>query len=282
MVQMMADSVTNNKEELARKYAHLGELLSGYGRVIVAYSGGVDSVFLLKAAIDRLGPDNVLACIGVSESLAQSEYRGALSLAEKIGAPVQVVQAEEMENPDYLANTSQRCFHCRSDLYRLITQVAQEKGYDVVLCGANVDDLGDYRPGHRAAEKFGIVSPLQQAELTKSEIRALSQQLGLETWDKPAAPCLASRMAYGLEITAERLKQVEKGEEFLRSLGLRLLRVRHHGDLVRIEVDGDNIPIFLDPQRRTETVDFFKQLGFKYVSLDLQGFRSGSSNEVLA
>ena len=278
---MTVESGAKNDGELAAKSQRLGEILGGYRRVVVAYSGGVDSVFLLKAAIDRLGADNVLACIGVSESLAESEYRGGLEIAQEIGATVQVVQAEEMGNPDYLANTAQRCFHCRSDLYRLLTEVAQQNGYDAVLCGANVDDLGDYRPGHRAAEQYGVVSPLQQAELTKADIRALSKQLGLKTWDKPAAPCLASRVAYGLGITPERLKQIEKGEEYLRGMGFRFLRVRHHGDLVRIEVDAANIGVFLDEKRRGETVEFFKTLGFKYVSLDLQGFRSGSANEVL-
>lgn len=267
--------------EIGEKYQRLGEILSSYKKVVIAYSGGVDSVFLLKAAVDALGAPNVLACIGVSGSLAQSEYRGACEIAEGIGATVEVVTTKEIGNPEYKANTPQRCFHCKSELYSLLTALAAERGYDAVLCGTNADDLDDFRPGLQAGKKFRVASPLEEAHLTKNDIRVLSKQLGLTTWDKPAQPCLASRMAYGLEITPERLKQIEQAEDFLRSLGLRELRVRHHGDLARIEVTADQIATLTENRRREKIVNFLKNLGFTYVSLDLQGFRTGSANEIL-
>jgi uncharacterized protein len=275
--QMLRDSV----EELDGRYQRLQQILKRYGKVIVAYSGGVDSAFLLKAAVESLGADKVLAAIGVSESLAQSEYGKACELAEQMGAAVEVVHPEEMNDPGYQKNPPNRCFYCKSQLYRLLNDLAKQRGYEAVLCGTNVDDLGDFRPGLRAAKEYQVASPLEEAGLTKADIRVLSKRLGLETWDKPAQPCLASRVPYGMEITVERLKQIEEGEEFLRGLGLRELRVRHHGELVRIEVPTERIIELVTQPRREEIVAFFKKLGFSYVSLDLQGFRSGSGNEVL-
>ena len=266
---------------VAEKYQRLQKYLGLHKKVIIAYSGGVDSVFLLKVALDCLGADNVLACIGVSGSLAQSEYKAACDIAEAIGAHVEVVHTKEISHTDYQANKPDRCFHCKSELYNLLKDLAVKDGYDAVLCGTNADDLSDFRPGLQAARKFDVASPLEEAGLTKNDIRILSKELGLKTWDKPAQPCLASRMAYGLEITPERLKQIEEGEEFLRGLGLRELRVRHHGNLARIEVPSEKICELVQEDCRREIVAFFKNLGFTYVSCDLQGFRSGSANEVL-
>lgn len=275
----MATATT--KKQLAARYRKLQEILNSCRKVLVAYSGGVDSTFLLKVAVDCLGRQNVLACIGASESLAGSELETAGEIARQIGAEVQIVYPREMSNPNYTANSADRCFYCKSELYQLLSKIAQHGHYDAVLCGTNADDLGDFRPGLRAAKKFDVKNPLAEAGLNKDDIRVLSKKLALATWNKPAQPCLASRMAYGLEITPERLKQIEKAEEFLRSTGLYELRVRHHGNMARIEVPVDKIPELVKNDRRNEIVAFFKKLGFTYVSLDLQGFRSGSANEVL-
>lgn len=267
--------------QIEQKYQTLTAIIRQQQRVIVAYSGGVDSVYLLKATAETLGPQNVLACIGDSESLARSEMAQAITLAQDMGVALQVVYPHEMQDPNYRANPANRCFHCKSHLYKLLRQVADEKGFDAVYCGTNADDLNDFRPGLQAAKKYSIASPLEQAGLTKADIRQLSQQAGLATWDKPAQPCLASRMAYGSEITPEKLKQIEQGESYLRSLGLKELRVRHHGDLVRIEVPVDQITQLTQDDKRREITGHFKGMGFTYVTVDLQGFRSGSGNEIL-
>ena len=267
--------------ELQARYRRLQGVVGGYTKVLVAYSGGVDSVLLLKTAIDCLGSENVLACIGVSDSLAESEFENACRIAEEIGARVEVVRPDEMSNPNYLANPTNRCYFCKSELYTLLTGVSQERACDVVFSGTNADDLQDFRPGLQAAEEQKIVSPLAQAHLTKADIRTLSKHLGLNTWDKPAQPCLSSRVAYGLSITPERLKQVEQGEAFLRSQGLRELRVRLHDTLAPIELPAEHIAALMQPGLRDEIVRRFKEMGFVYVTLDLQGFRSGSGNELL-
>jgi uncharacterized protein len=276
---MNKESTQNIDGDLDRKLRRLREILREYRKVVIAYSGGVDSVFLLKVAVDCLGVDQVLACIGVSESLARSEYESALNIAKEIGATVEIVHPQEMANPQYQANPANRCYYCKMELYGLLSELARQRGYDVVLCGTNADDLTDFRPGLQAAKKYNVISPLEAGGLTKEDIRVLSQAMHLPTWDKPAQPCLASRMAYGMEITPERLRQVERGEEFLRQMGLRELRVRHHGNLVRIEVPCDQIMKLVENGTREKIVAFFRDLGFTYVSLDLQGFRSGSGNE---
>jgi len=268
-------------QQARAKYEKLREILQRYQKVIVAYSGGLDSVFLLRTAVDCLGADHVLACIGLSESLAQSEYQSALEIARQMGAKIQVVHPKEISNPHYRANSADRCFYCKTELYKLLVDIAEKQNYDTVLCGTNIDDLGDFRPGLQAAKDLNVASPLEQAGLTKDDIRRLSKQLALPTWNKPAQPCLASRMSYGLEITPERLKQIEQGEEFLRKLNLTQLRVRHHDKLVRIEVPNEQIDIITQQGTREKIVNFFKKLGFTYVTLDLQGFRSGSGNEML-
>ncbi len=262
------------------KYAQLQGILQNHKQVVVAYSGGVDSTFLLKAAIETLGPEKVLACIGVSASLARSQYEQAMDNARAMGAQVQEVTIEELDDQAYAVNKADRCFHCKSHLYTVLKKIADQAGFGVVICGSNFDDKDDYRPGNQAAIKLNVGSPLMEAQLTKTEIRLLSRDMKLPTADIPASPCLASRMAYGLEITADRLAQVEKAEDLLRALGFVEFRVRHHNTLARIEVTENDIPKLLECKGRvTEAV---KALGFTFVTMDLQGFRSGSLNEALS
>jgi len=264
------------------KYKSLSRILKSLGKVIVAYSGGVDSTFLLKAAVDTLGAENVLACIGVSESLAQSQHQRALECAELIGATLEEVKVHEVSDERYAANEADRCFHCKSHLYQILTDLAKQRGFDNVICGSNLDDTGDYRPGNRAAEVFGVRAPLVEAQMTKANIRKMSRRMNLPTADIPASPCLASRVAYGLQITGERLKQVEEAEEFLRSLGFVEFRVRHHGEIARIEVHPEDFGRLTEEPTRSRVVEKLKSLGFSYVTIDLQGFRSGSLNEPLS
>ena len=277
----LMDNKIEQASPLVAKYQKLREIINSCSDVVVAYSGGVDSVLLLKVALDCLGRQHVLACIGDSESLPRSELQNALNIAGQMNATVKVVYPQEMANPDYQANPANRCYYCKTELYHLLNQIARELNCQTILCGTNVDDLNDFRPGLQAAKKFNVLSPLEQAGLTKDDIRALSKQLNLPTWNKPAHPCPASRIAYGLEITPARLMQVEKGEAFLRQLGLTELRVRHHDNLVRIEVPPDKIQDLTNQSCRQKIINFFKELGFTYVTIDLQGFRTGSANEVL-
>jgi uncharacterized protein len=267
--------------DLDTKYDLLNRKLRSLGKVVVAYSGGVDSAFLLKAAVDALGAEAVLAIIGVSASLARSQYSQAMDLARGIGARLIEVPMDEMSDERYTANQADRCFHCKSHLYQRLLQVGGEQGYEHVLCGTNFDDQEDYRPGNRAAEAAGVRSPLMEAGLTKADIRQLSSRLGLPDSDRPASPCLASRIAYGLQVTEQRLGQVERAEEFLRSLGLKEFRVRHHDVVARIEVRPDDLARVIAPEVRLRIVEYLKSLGFRYVAVDLQGFRSGSLNETL-
>ncbi|MBN1125219.1 MAG: ATP-dependent sacrificial sulfur transferase LarE [Sedimentisphaerales bacterium] len=264
------------------KYNSLCQNLRSLQRVVIAYSGGVDSTFLLKAAVDTLGKENILACIAVSGSLAESQHAQALRMAEAIGIPIREVPVDELQDVAYVANKADRCFHCKSHLFSVLKRVAEQEGFEHILCGSNFDDKDDFRPGNRAATQMGIHAPLMEAELTKADIRQLSRQLGLATAEMPASPCLASRIQYGLEITEERLKQVEKAEDFLRSLGLVEFRVRHHGDIARIEVRSSDILKIANDPIRTQIVEKLKGLDFRFVSLDLQGFRSGALNEALS
>jgi uncharacterized protein len=241
----------------------------------------VDSTFLLKAAVDTLSAENVLACIGVSASLAQSQYERALECAKIIGANILEVQVHEVSDEKYAANEADRCFHCKSHLYQILIDIAKEKGFDTVICGSNLDDIDDYRPGNKAADVFGVRAPLAEANFTKEDIRQLSREFGLPTADIPASPCLASRLSYGLEITERRLKQVELAEDFLRTLGLVEFRVRHHDQIARIELHRKDFEKIIAQPNRLKIIEKLKSLGFKYVTLDLQGFRSGSLNESL-
>lgn len=267
---------------LEQKHNSLKQTLENLGKVVVAYSGGVDSSYLLKAAVDTLGAKNVLACIGVSASLARSQYEQAIKNAKIIGAEVLETQVDEVEDANYAANKADRCFHCKSHLYGILVNIANEKGYNGVVCGSNFDDKDDFRPGNRAAKVFGVHCPLMDAELTKADIRQLSRQVNLPTADVPASPCLASRVSYGLEVTEQRLKQVEEAEDFLRSLGLVEFRVRHHDTIARIEVNPKDIEKVTAEPYRSQVVEKLKSLGFKFVTVDLQGFRSGALNESLS
>ncbi len=262
------------------KYEQLQGILQDLKQVVVAYSGGVDSTFLLRAALETLGQGNVLACIGVSPSLARSQYDQAMENARAMGATVKEVTVDELDDQAYAANKADRCFHCKSHLYSVLKRIGTEAGFGEVICGSNYDDKDDYRPGNQAALKLNVGSPLMEAQLTKAEIRALSRDMNLATADIPASPCLASRMAYGLEITADRLNQVEKAEDLLRSLGFVKFRVRHHDTLARIEVPEKDVSRLLECKGRI--VEPIKALGFAYVTMDLQGFRSGSLNETLS
>jgi len=264
------------------KYIALQKILRSSGKVLVAYSGGVDSTFLLKAAVDTLGPDNVLACIGISGSLARSQHQQAVEMARLIGADLREIPADELNDAAYASNKADRCFHCKSHLYGLLVKEARNAGCDTVLCGSNFDDKDDYRPGNRAAAVFGVAAPLMDAQLTKADIRELSRRLGLKTADLPASPCLASRLTYGLEITEQRLKQIEDAEAFLRSLGFVEFRVRHHDKVARIEVPAADIARAAAEPIRTQITEKLKELGFKFVALDLAGFKSGSLNQLLS
>ncbi|GAG31631.1 unnamed protein product, partial [marine sediment metagenome] len=250
-------------------------ILKKLGKVVVAYSGGVDSTFLLKVAVDTLGPENVLACIAKGPSLPQSQYLRAVETAKNIGVEVKTVEPNEFTDEKFTANKADRCFHCKSHLYAILADIAKEKNFNCVICGCNFDDKDDYRPGNRAAEVFGVRCPLMDAKLTKQDIRELSKELSLPTADVPASPCLASRISYGLEITEQRLKQIEEAEEFLRQSGLVEFRVRHHDCLARIEVHPKDFDKILAEPNRSVIVEKLKSLGFKFVAVDLQGFRSG-------
>jgi uncharacterized protein len=265
--------------DIDKKYNSLKKILHSLGNVIIAYSGGVDSTFLLKAAVDTLGVDNVLPCIGISGSLAQSQYQTALTVAKDIGITVQQINLGELDDEKYSANKADRCFHCKSHLFSALSELAAEKDIPHILCGSNFDDKDDYRPGNRAAAVFKVQAPLAEAEMTKQDIRHLSRMLGLRTADMPASPCLASRIAYGLEVTAENLKQVELAEDFLRSMGFVEFRVRHHGNMARIEVADDDFDKISHHRKKIDAR--LKEIGFKFVAMDLEGFRSGRLNEAL-
>ena len=268
-------------DNLQDRYKRLRQIVAAYQKVLVAYSGGVDSTLLLKVALDTLGAGNVLACLGLSDSVPKADYDDACKIARQMGAALEIVHPNEMNNPNYRANPANRCYFCKTELYSLLTDLAKQRDFEVVLCGTNADDACDYRPGQQAADEFHVESPLEQAQLTKQDIRTLSRELNLETADKPAQPCLASRVTYGLSVTPDRLKQIEKCEAFLKTKGLDVLRVRHHDNLARIEVPPEKIELLSQETLRTEIVNHFKSLGFTYVTLDLQGFRSGSANESL-
>lgn len=269
-------------EALRVKRDTLLEILSGYGRVAVAFSAGVDSTVVAQAAQLACG-ENAVAVTAVTPSLADGEQEQAAALARQIGIRHRFIETQEFQNPDYLQNAPDRCYFCKSELYTQLDGLQAELGVDVLVNGANLDDRGDYRPGMQAAAEHAVKSPLIEAGLNKAEVRELARHWGLPVWDKPAAPCLSSRIAYGVEVTPERARRVDAAERFLKQqFGLRELRVRHEAnDLARIEIPLEDLPPLLSPESRDQITRHFHELGFKYVTLDLDGFRSGSLNAVL-
>ncbi len=267
--------------ELVARRERLLEILRGYGRLAVAYSGGVDSAVVAKAAQVALG-DATIAVTAVSDSLAAGELEEATDLARKIGIKHRVIRTEEFADPNYLRNSSDRCYFCKSELYGRLEGLMNVLEVDTIASGANMDDQGDHRPGMKAAGEHGVRHPLQEAGLTKDHVRALAKAWDLPTWDKPATPCLSSRIAYGEAVTPERVKMIDAAEGWLRRQGLKLLRVRYHkGDLARIEIPIDELPRLADPVVRAALIPAFRELGFKFVTLDLEGFRSGSLNTLI-
>lgn len=266
--------------DLNAKSAALESRIRELGPLLVAYSGGVDSAYLAFAARQALG-DKMLAVIADSPSLPRTQLADAIAFAQEHDIPVQVIVTDEMERDEYVRNDGARCFHCKDELFSVMEEFRAANNYKAIAYGVNVDDQGDFRPGQSAARQHGVAAPLLDVGLTKSEIRELARVAGLRVWDKPAAACLSSRIEYGRPVTREALSAVEQGEEALRKLGFRQLRVRHHGDIVRIEIDRAELPRALAPEMAAEFTRVFKALGFKFVTLDLEGFRSGSMNAVL-
>lgn len=264
-----------------RQRAALVNMLHSYGRVAVAFSGGIDSTVVAQAAFEALG-NAAVAVTAESASLASGELEEARALAHQIGIRHRVIHTTEFADPNYIRNDSSRCYFCKSELYGRLAALQGELGVDVVASGANTDDMGEYRPGLRAASEHGVRHPLQECGLSKADVRALAKAWGLPTWDKPATPCLSSRIAYGEEATPERVRMIDQAEQWLRRQGLRVLRVRYHrGDVARIEVPLDDLPRFVEVELRDELVPAFRALGFKFVTLDLEGFRSGSLNSIV-
>jgi uncharacterized protein len=263
-----------------RKSSQLQAELRTLGRLLVAYSGGVDSAYLAWAAHRALGAD-MLAVIADSPSLARTQLSDALAFAQEQGIPVEVISTSELDRPEYARNDGQRCFQCKDELFVVMEKLRATRGFDAIAYGVNGDDQGDFRPGQQAARQHQVAAPLVKAELTKREIRELARQAGLRIWDKPASACLSSRIEYGRPVTREALGVVERGEDAIRALGFRQFRVRHHGDIVRIEIAREELERALNPAIAAQFTAIFKALGFKFVTLDLEGFRSGSMNALL-
>jgi pyridinium-3,5-biscarboxylic acid mononucleotide sulfurtransferase len=268
------------KPALDSQSASLQANLRCMGRLLVAYSGGVDSAYLAWAAYQALG-DKMLAIIADSPSLARTQLKDAVDFARELSIPLEVIPTGELDRPEYVRNDSQRCFFCKDELFTLMENLRQARGFDAIAYGVNLDDQGDFRPGQKAAGAHCVAAPLLDARLTKEDIRELARNAGLRIWNKPASACLSSRIEYGRPVTREALAVVENGEDAIRALGFRQFRVRHHGDIVRIEIAREELARALDPNMATEFTKIFKALGFKFVTLDLEGFRSGSMNTLL-
>jgi pyridinium-3,5-biscarboxylic acid mononucleotide sulfurtransferase len=266
---------------LAAKRAVLADRLQSGGRTLVAYSGGVDSAYLAFEAHNVLGP-NMLAVIADSPSLARTQFNDAIAFAREQRIAIEVIPTSEMDRDDYVRNDGSRCFHCKDELFTVMESLRAKLGFKIIAYGVNLDDQGDFRPGRKAALQHGVTAPLLDAGLSKDEIRELSRQSGLRIWNKPASACLSSRIEYGRPVTHEALAIVEQGEDALRALGFNQFRVRHHGEIVRIEIAQDELPRALDRAMAVEFTRIFRALGFKFVTLDLEGFRSGSMNQLLS
>lgn len=264
---------------LQEKYKKLQAILREMESVVIAFSGGVDSTFLLKAALDVLGTEQVLAVTADSETYPSGELEEAKKLARELGAPHQVIETSELAIPGYQANGRNRCYFCRQNLFEKLQPILEEHRFATIIFGLIADDMSDFRPGVQAAKEYGVRGPLQEADLHKEEIRELSKQMGLPTWDKPSFACLSSRIAYGEKVTKEKLTKVEKSEGFLKTLGVRQIRVRTHGEMARIEVEPQDMAIVLE--NKEQITERLKEYGYQYVTLDLAGFESGSMNKVL-
>ncbi len=280
LVAIQGTTPLPDPEELAGKQEKLFALFREMGRVLIAYSGGTDSAYLAWAAKQVLG-DEAIAITSDSPSIPESHKRDAVQFARDHGIRHEMIPTNEFENPEYVANNPDRCFHCKDELFRVMDEIAAERGFESIVYGVNMDDLGDYRPGQNAARIHQVKSPLVDAGMTKAEIRELSRQANLETWDRPAAACLSSRIPYGTKVTPERIKVVEEGEEAVKALGFRQFRVRYHDQLVRIEIGPEELEKALNLRCAAALTEIFKGLGFQYVTLDLEGYRQGSLNEVL-
>ncbi len=265
------------KKNIHDKYDYLKTFIGNLGNAVIAFSGGVDSTFLLKVAYNMLG-DSVIAMTAVSPTYPSIELEDARTLAKAIGVKHVLVKTGEFEDESYLANTPDRCFFCKQDLFLILREEADKAGIEHIIYGANADDLKDFRPGMKAAEKANAIAPLLEAGLTKDEIRILSKELGLSIWNKPSFACLASRIPYGTRITEKVLSRIEHGEELLRKLGFKQLRLRYHGDIARIEVLPEDISGIVKQETRVQILKGLKKLGFKYVTIDLEGYRTGSMN----
>jgi uncharacterized protein len=269
------------KEIIMTKKEKLTEIIKGYGSMVVAFSGGVDSTFLLAFASEVLG-DKVLGVTALSSTYAARERQAAVNFCKERKIAHLIIESEELDIPEFSKNPSNRCYYCKHELFGKLSKVAKEREFKVVADGSNADDLNDFRPGMQAAKELNVVSPLREAELTKDEIRQLSKEMRLSTWDKPAAACLASRFPYGTEITKSKLRMVEQCENYLYENGIRTFRVRHHGDIVRVEIGKDELEKVFGKQFREAMVSAFKKIGYAYITLDLEGYRTGSMNEVLS
>ena len=277
---MAALTTVTDPAVIAAKEGRLISALGEMGRVLVAFSGGTDSAYLAWAAHRALG-NNALAITADSASLPESHKRDAEAFVRQFGIAHEYIQTHEFDNPDYVANNPDRCFHCKDELFTRLEQVGRDRGFPHIVYGVNLDDLSDYRPGQNAARQHEVAAPLADAGLTKAEIRELSRRAGLPTWDRPASACLSSRIPYGTPVTIENVKTVEAGEEEIKELGFRQFRVRFHGEVVRIEIAPEELPKALNLEMAHRLTAIFKKLGFRYVTLDLEGYRQGSLNEVL-